>query len=366
MAGEEFPGKYKDKQPMIRLGIIGCGKIARSHGRAAHEISERISITACCDPSGEAARAWTGEYAPRAKIYSDYHELIRGDSLDGIIIATWPNLHRDQIIGCLEAGARYILCEKTLTVSREEAMAVWTMSEKVNGLILEGLTYTHHPRLRQLQNIIASGTHGPVESIRGVFNLRDDEENNPDDPTRNWRQKRDCGGGVPWDLACYPIDACNAFAGGLPVRVYCTGRRSVKYGTVTRMHGLIDYENGTIGIVESTKQSSCQDLQVILRDAVIDMPDQCWSNSRDAILALRIRKGLYDTEHEILTSPPADRFVNQLTHFADLIEESATPQIPLERSVINLYVTDALIKSLERKEPVDVRIPKEIRGYPKT
>ena len=287
--------------------------------------------------------------------------MMRDESLDGIIIATWPNLHRDQLIGCLKAGIRFILCEKTLTISGEEAMAVWTTAEKYNAQILEGLTYVHHPRFRQLQDIIASGTYGPVESIRGVFNIHDDEENDPDDPTRNWRQKLDCAGGVPWDFACYPIDACNAFCGGLPTRVYCTGRQSVKFGTITRMHGMIEYENGAIGIVESNKQSSCQDLQIILRDAVIDMPDQCWSNSPDAILSLRIRKGLYDTKHENLTSPPADRFVSQLTHFADLIEESATPQIPLERSVINLCVMDALIRSLEQKDPVDVGIPKEIK-----
>ena len=346
---------------MIRLGLIGCGKIAQSHGRAALEISERMAITACCDRSADTARAWTDRYAPRTKAYSNYHEMMRGEYLDGVIIATWPNLHCDQITGCLEAGIRFILCEKTLTVTGEEAMAMWKMARKYNAHILEGLTYAHHPRYRKLQDIIASAAHGPVESIRGVFNLHDAEENHPNDPTRNWRQKLDCAGGVPWDFACYPIDACNTFSGGMPARVYCSGQHSRKYRTITRMHGLIEYENGSVGIIESNKQASCQDLQVILRDAVIDMPDQCWSNSPDAVLSLRIRRGLYDANHEILTSLPADRFVNQLTHFADLIEESAIPQIPLERSVINLCVTDALIKSLEQKEPVNVRIPKEIK-----
>ena len=346
---------------MIRLGLIGCGKIAQSHGCAALEISERLAITACCDRSVDTARAWTDRYAPGSKVYSDYQDMMRRESLDGVIIATWPNLHCDQIMGCLKAGIRFILCEKTLTVSAEEAMAVWKMARKYKAHILEGLAYTHHPRYRKLQDIIACGTYGPVESIRGVFNLLDEEESENDDPKRNWRQKLDCAGGVPWDFACYPVDACNTFSGGMPARVYCSGRHSLKYGTITRMHGLIEYENGSVGIIESNKQSSCQDLQVILRDAVIDMPDQCWSNSSDAVLSLRIRRGLYDTKHETLTSAPADRFVSQLSHFVDLIEESTTPQIPLDRSVINLWVTDALIRSLEQEDLVEVRIPKEIR-----
>jgi predicted dehydrogenase len=40
--------------------------------------------------------------------------MIGEHELDGVLIATWPTQHRERILGCLEAGARHILGEKSL------------------------------------------------------------------------------------------------------------------------------------------------------------------------------------------------------------------------------------------------------------
>jgi predicted dehydrogenase len=34
--------------------------------------------------------------------------------LDAVIAATQPNLHREQVLACIEAGVRHVLCKKSL------------------------------------------------------------------------------------------------------------------------------------------------------------------------------------------------------------------------------------------------------------
>jgi predicted dehydrogenase len=343
-----------------KLGIIGCGSIAKSHAAGVKGVKDRVAFTACCDIREEAARAWAVQFAPNAAIYTDYQDMIRGEELDAIVLATWPNQHREQIERCIESGVQNILSEKTLTVTGQEAYEVWEIVTEADAFLLEGFTYLHHPRMCKLRQILAGADLGTVDSIRAVFNLFDPELEAADDPNRNWRQKVVCAGGVPWDFACYPVNACGWIAADLPTRVYCVGRRSPKYGTIHRMHGIIEYRNGCTGIIESDKQSACQDLQIVLSDAVIDVPDQCWTNQPDAELCIEIRHGLYALDKDVIRCEPGHRFAHQMTHLADVLDGVAQPLLPLVQSVVNMYALDALVTSLQEGRPLHVEIPDDI------
>ena len=343
-----------------RLGIIGCGAIARSHAAGAKGIKDRVAFTACCDIQEQAARTWAEQFAPNAALYTDYQDMIQGEVLDAIVLATWPNQHREQIERCIESGAQSILSEKTLTVTGQEAYEVWRIAREADVSLLEGFSYLHHPRMKKLRQILGGADLGKVDSVRAIFNLSDPELEAADDPNRNWRQKVECAGGVPWDFACYPVNACGWIAADLPTRVYCAGRHSPRYGTIHRMHGIIEYRNGCTGIIESDKQSACQDLQIVLSDAVVDVPDQCWSNQPDAELCIEIRRGLYALDKDVIRCAPGHRFAHQMAHFADVLDGKAQPLLPLVQSVVNMCALDALVTSLEEDRPVDIEIPDDI------
>ena len=104
--------------------------------------------------------------------------------------------------------------------------------------------YRHHPAMARLEEL--SGTIGVLDSVAATFDMLDPGTAAPDDPARDWRQDADRAGGVPWDLACYCVDACNRFASARPARVLAVADRSARYGTVDRLHGLIEYENGVV------------------------------------------------------------------------------------------------------------------------
>ena len=110
----------------VKLGMVGCGGISHHHAQAAMKMTgaNTVAFIACCDIREEVARSWADQYGCDG-VYTDYERMIGEEDLDGVLLATWPIQHRDQIERCLAAGAGNILCEKALTLTGDEAVEIW-------------------------------------------------------------------------------------------------------------------------------------------------------------------------------------------------------------------------------------------------
>ena len=219
----------------------------------------------------------------------------------------------------------------------------------------------HHPAVRRLEELVGSGAIGALDSVRAVFSATDEEAADPDDSSRNWRQRRECGGGVPYDFACYCVNACQHFSAGIPTRVYCRGGLSARYGTVNRMHGVIEYDHGGVGVIESSKLAdNNQELQLNGRRGRLTLP-VAWS--LPAVLSLRLERSVawarWDTQ--TLSVQTADPYRLQLENFADVVRGAGRPAMPLAESVVNTYTIEALVTSLLEQRVVDLAIPEPIR-----
>jgi D-xylose 1-dehydrogenase (NADP+, D-xylono-1,5-lactone-forming) len=339
----------------LRLGIIGCGGIAERHARGAAQ-SDEVDIVACCDARLEAAKDWASRHGCE-RAYSDYRTMLREHELDSVVLATWPNQHHEHILGCLETGARAILCEKSLTLTGAEAVDVWNVATAEGALVAEAYMYRHHPAFRLLEELVANGEAGEVDTVRAAFSLFDPEETATDDSGRDWRQRPELGGGVPWDLAGYCVDACNRFAESPPLRVTALASKSERYGTIDRLFGLIEYATERVGIVESSKRS---DFDHELRidgshgHAVLDV---AWRIEGDAEvrLARSTGWGVFDT-HRIPVAA-TDPYRLQLEHFARAARGETEALPGLAESVVAAFTLDALLKSAAEREVVPVEVP---------
>lgn len=344
----------------VRLGIIGCGDISHAHGGAASAIPRQARFTACCDIRHEVAEAWATRYGATA-VYRDYGEMIQREELDGILLATWPNQHREQIELALQAGARAILCEKALTLTGREAVEIYDLVTRADAFLMEGFMYRHHPAMRMMEQLVAQGAIGNVDNVRGEFSAFDAETQASSDTTRNWRQRRECGGGVPYDFACYAVNACGAFCGGVPTRVNAVGGVSAAYDTVNRLFGIIEYSTGQIGFISSSKQTHfSQELQVEGGGGSLFLP-LAWTIYDNAVIERRYTEGWAQLRTETYRITKADAYQRQLENFAAVIRGEATPVMPLAQSVVNAFVVEALVTSLLERQPVEITIPDHIR-----
>ena len=84
-------------EKVIRIGIIGCGGIANGKHMPALKKIEGVEMVAFCDIIKARAEKAAKEYGvDGAKVYEDYKELLKDESIDVVHVCTPNRSHRDR------------------------------------------------------------------------------------------------------------------------------------------------------------------------------------------------------------------------------------------------------------------------------
>lgn len=103
----------------IRIGLIGCGGIARSMHAPALAAVPDIEIAAICDVD-EACTAQVADKYGIKQVFSDYREMIEKADIDAVDICTPNFLHLPPALAAFEAG-KHVLVEKPIALNADEA-----------------------------------------------------------------------------------------------------------------------------------------------------------------------------------------------------------------------------------------------------
>lgn len=118
----------------FRIGIIGCGGIAhQKHFPALSHFKDKVELVAFCDLDKARAEESAKNFGtPDAKVYTDYHELLKDDSIDIVYVLTWNVAHAPITIAAFEAG-KNVYCEKPMSndpVAAQKMVDAWKKSGK--------------------------------------------------------------------------------------------------------------------------------------------------------------------------------------------------------------------------------------------
>ncbi|MCQ4896676.1 Gfo/Idh/MocA family protein [Anaerotruncus sp. DFI.9.16] len=114
----------------LRIGIIGCGSIARvKHVRALLQFPDRCEITALADMQPAAAYSLRKDLLPGAKVYEDFEELLNDPSVDAVHICTPNHSHCEIAVKALNAG-KHVMCEKPMAESYADACRMVEAAKK--------------------------------------------------------------------------------------------------------------------------------------------------------------------------------------------------------------------------------------------
>lgn len=340
----------------IRLGIVGCGEHSHTHASAASVLGN-VQIVCACDVEARKAAAWATQHGAESG-YGSMEAMLRHPDLDGIILCTWPNQHGAQIRACLSSGIKNILCEKAWVTSAEDAEQIWDLVNRCGANLVEASMHRHHPALRKLERILDAGEIGPVDSVRAAFHNFEPSPKAPAAGDLNWRYRAECGGGVVFDWMHYLVDACNHFNAGVPRRAFASSRLKGEGEVIDRIYGMIEYDNGRVGIVESSKHANFSNaLQITCAHGILHLPI-AWAIQGEVTITQTHRKPDWDfileDTHRIAK---ANAYALQLEDFCRVLRGLAPPLVPLRDSIMNAMTTAALLESLKSGHAVDVRKP---------
>lgn len=110
------------KDGKVRIGIIGCGGIANNKHLPALEVIENVEVVAFCDIIEEKAVESCKKFGTEdAKVYVDYKELLKDESIDVIHVCTPNRSHSFITVDSLHAG-KHVMCEKPMAINSAEAL----------------------------------------------------------------------------------------------------------------------------------------------------------------------------------------------------------------------------------------------------
>jgi len=142
---------------MIKVGIIGCGKIADAHAEQIQRVDD-AEIVAVCDKEELMAKQLYERYNIK-NYYKDLNQMFESAKPDVVHICTPPQSH--YMLGklCLEAGC-HIYMEKPFTLNADEAVQLIDMAIEKDLRITAGHDATFHPAERQMRELIRNGYLG--------------------------------------------------------------------------------------------------------------------------------------------------------------------------------------------------------------
>lgn len=182
----------EESQKEIKVGIIGCGRVARRFPSEATVVSG-VQVCAAYDIDKDAVTGISKDNE-NIKAYSDIEKLL--DDVDAVYIATPHLTHYEYARLALEAK-KHVLCETPMVLSGEQAKELYALAEKQGCILMEANKTAHCPAFNHLMVLIKSGLIGDVVDVEASLSQLLD---------RNGREF-DClqAGGALYEEGSYPL-----------------------------------------------------------------------------------------------------------------------------------------------------------------
>jgi len=144
---------------MLRVGLVGCGRVAHHHVRFVKERSDAC-VVGVVDSVRQAADAFALKYnIPNA--YQTIHELLNSSQPDVVHITTPPAYHYCQAADALRCGT-HVLVEKPATLEPETLANLYELARSKHVTLCPDFIQLFHPRMLELRKIVESGVLGRV------------------------------------------------------------------------------------------------------------------------------------------------------------------------------------------------------------
>ena len=284
----------------LRVGIVGCGGIAKAHLDGWKK--NGVKVVAVTDVSAEAANAFAAA-AGGAKVFADANALIQSGEVDAVSVCTPPCAHKDVAVAALAKGV-HVLCEKPMTDTVAAAKAICEAAGKSDAIFMTAFRHRFLPAVAKIKEMLSEGTVGPVVFFNNIFcgpsfGMKD----------KWFTKKKIAGGGCIFDTNSHSIDLFRFLVGEVKEQNAVMHRHFE--GTDVEDAGtlVVKADNGAIGSMTSSFVAGAG-------KAFIDIMGQKGEIVYDYLVPDKITLKLTSKQEvETILTTPSGGWAEQIAHF---------------------------------------------------
>ena len=356
----------------LKLALIGFGVIGKRHLLASGEV-DHVDIVAIADPSFvdgsiKAAAvsalketAYAGSLPIESSLYSSTTEMLDQVKPDGVIVATPTEHHLEPSLLSLKAGA-HVLIEKPIMANLDECAQVIKLSKSSQKHVLVAHQRRYYSFVETARKIISDGEIGQLVCVSGQWTMRKPVAYYQADWRKKWQ-----AGPILTNLI-HDMDMIRYIAGDVTSLSAETASNVMGFEKEDTAAILLRFANGALGTFLLSDQSHSpwswehgfgenaafppsgqNSMRFMGTEGSLDFPnlnlwksksgESCWNN---------IIVG------EPLDSQIEDAYIQQLMHFADVINGECAPRVSAKDATATLQATLAVYKASETGRRVEL------------
>jgi predicted dehydrogenase len=247
-------------------------------------------------------------------------------------------LHVPWSIRSAEAG-KHVLCEKPISLTVAECRELMAARDRTGTRIGEAFMVRTHPQWLRARELVRNGAIGDLRAIVCAFSYfnRDPE---------NVRNIATQGGGGLMDIGCYAVQTSRFIFEAEPVRVSAALQRDPEFGIDRLTSGILEFERGHCVFTCGTQMSPYQRVNILGSSGRIEIeipfnapPDRrcrLWVDKSGALTGVDIATEQFEI---------CDQYTIQADLFSMAVRQGGEVPTPLEDSVRNMAVIEALFRS---------------------
>lgn len=230
---------------MLRVGLLGAGRIGRVHAQtiSGHPESRLEAVSDALAANAEALSAAFG-----AQVRSS-DDIIKDPQIDAVLVATPTDTHSDLIEAAAAAG-KAVLCEKPVDLNLDRAMACQQAVAQTGRPVMIGFNRRFDPNFATLKASLQDGEIGAPELL-AVTSF------DPAPPPVSYIK---VSGGLFRDMMIHDFDLSNYMMGALPETISAVGTSVVDpeiaaAGDVDTAVVTMTYADGRIAVIKNSRRA---------------------------------------------------------------------------------------------------------------
>ncbi|MGB7244286.1 MAG: inositol 2-dehydrogenase [Sulfitobacter sp.] len=328
---------------MLRLGLLGCGRIGQVHARSLSRL-KTAKLVAVADALPASAQAVADQSDAQVRRVD---EIIGSADIDAVIICTPTDTHYDLIQASAKAG-KAIFCEKPVDMSADRIRDCMAVIRDHGVPFLTAFNRRFDPNFANIQARITEGEIGDVEIV--TILSRD-----PSPPPIEYIKG---SGGIFRDMMIHDFDMARFLLGEEPISVFAVGSALVDpeigaAGDIDTAAVTLTTASGRICQISNSRRASYgydQRIEVHGSQGML-RAENMFENTVEVATKAGFQRA--PAQHFFLERYEA-AYLSEIAHFVSAIEDGTTPSPDILDGLRAQLIADAAAQSLASGQPVRI------------
>ena len=335
----------QSKNGPVRFAVVGVGQIAQQAFIPGLSQIEDAQLAALVTSSAEKAEQLGQEFGVAVYSYEEYPALLESGDIDAVYVATPVFRHREFAEPALLAG-RHVLLEKPMEVSVADCQAIIDAAAQGQAQLMVAYRLHQEPgNVEMFEKVRDQKVIGDPRSFVSSFS-QDIDEANHRGHSGFW------GGPIP-DMGTYPLNAVRKLFDDEPVAVHAIGVRTPgrEFNFEDTVAVTLRFPHQRVAQFTISYASEATEYFTVAGTEGEIFARPCFGFGPDSGISYTLTKG---GSSETFTHDPVEQFGGQTQYFVDCLRSGRTPEPDGEEGLLDVRVHQAVLKSLETGETVEL------------